>query len=195
MALIAKTRPIMTPAATEPAPSMPNSTSVQSPAVGITQHCFAQTAIALLALLLWPVDLRGQQQHQGLCASVKIVIQQQLILERVGFDARLEISNNDGTDPITDFSAALTFENPALTTNSTPNDASSLFFVQAPTFESVNAVNGEGVIAPTTTAVIHWFIIPKISAGGTSPDGIRYEIGCNLAGKLRGADIPADVML
>src|ERR1035441_2824404 len=195
MALIAKTRPIMTPAATKPAPSMPNSTSVQSPAVGNTRHRFAQTAIALLALLLWPVVLHGQQQHQGLCASVKIVIQQQLILERVGFDARLEISNNDGTDPITDFSATLTFENPALTTNVTPSDASSLFFVQTPTFENVNSVSGDGVIAPTTTAAIHWFIIPKITAGGMSPDGVRYQIGCRLAGKLRGADIPADVIL
>jgi beta propeller repeat protein len=166
--------------------------SVQSPVGANSRPC---SAVVLLALLLGPAMVLGQQQQQGLCANVKIVIQQQLTLERIGFDARLEVSNNDGTDPLTDFSAALTFENPALTTNSTPNDASSLFFVQTPTFENINSVNGDGVIAPTTTATIHWFIIPKITAGGTSPDGIRYQVGCRLAAKLRGADLPVDVML
>jgi hypothetical protein len=171
------------------------SIAVRFPVVGFSRRCLVASTAVLVALLLWPAVLFGQQQHQGLCASVKIVIQQQLTIERIGFDARPEIANNDGTDPITDFSAALIFEDPLLSTNGTVNDASSLFFVQAPTFESVNSVNGDGVIAPTTSAVVHWFIIPKITAGGTSPDGIRYQVGCRLAGKLRGADIPAAVML
>jgi beta propeller repeat protein len=150
--------------------------------------------LSLLFALLGSPTAFGQQQFQGVCAQVKIIIQQQLTMERIGFDARLEISNNDGTDPLTDFSAALTFENPILSTNGTVNDASSLFFVQAPTFESVNSVTGDGVIAPTTTAVIHWFIIPKITAGGTVPDGVLYQVGCRLAAKLRGADLPPEVM-
>lgn len=126
-----------------------------------------------------------------MCAQVKIVIQQQLALERVGFDARLEIANNDGANPITDFSAALTFENPLLSTNGTVNDSSSLFFVRAPTFESINSVSGDGVIAPTTKAIIHWFIIPKPTAGGTTPNGVQFSIGCRLAGKILGQSIPA----
>ena len=148
----------------------------------------------LLLALLAPIQASAQQQFQGLCARVKIVIAQQLTLERIGFDARLEISNNDGSDPITDFSATLTFENPLLSTNGTVNDASSLFFVQAPTFESVNSVSGDGVIGPTTTAVIHWFIIPKPTAGGVTPDGIRYQVGCRLAGKLSGVDLPPEIL-
>jgi beta propeller repeat protein len=150
--------------------------------------------LALFLMLGWNVAAFGQEQFQGVCAQVKIVIQQKLTLERIGFDARLEISNNDGSDPITDFSAALTFENPPLSTNGTVNDASSLFFVRAPTFENINSVSGDGVIAPTTKAVIHWFIIPKPSAGGITPDGIRYLVGCRLAGKLRGVVIPTTVM-
>jgi beta propeller repeat protein len=148
----------------------------------------------LIAAILFPAAAFAQQQFQGVCAQVKIVILQQLTLERIGFDATLQVSNNDGTDPITDFSAALTFENPVLSTNGV-NDSSSLFFVQSPTFDSVNSVSGDGVIAPTTTATVHWFIIPKISAGGTSPDGVRYRVGCRLAGKLRGVDIPPSVLL
>ena len=145
------------------------------------------------ALFLWPIHGFCQQQFQGLCAPVKIVIQQELTLERIGFEARLEIGNNDAQEPITDLSAALTFENPALSTNGI-HDASSLFFVRAPTFSSVNSVGGDGVIAPGSTAVITWFIIPKIAAGGTSPDGIRYRVGCQLAGRLKGVIIPSEVM-
>lgn len=144
-----------------------------------------------LALLSVCVTTLGQEQFQGVCAQVKIVIQQQLALERIGFDAELQIANNDGANPITDFSAALTFENPQLSTNGTVNDSSSLFFVRAPTFENINSVGGDGVIAPTTTAIIHWFIIPKPSAGGTTPDGVQYRIGCRLAGKMLGVSIPA----
>jgi beta propeller repeat protein len=156
---------------------------------------FAATTGCLLAALSLPRASQAQQQFQGVCSQVKIVIQQQLTIERIGFEATLEVSNNDGEDPITDFYAALTFENPALSTNGVVNDASSLFFVQSPTFESVNGVSGNGVIGPTTKAVIKWFLIPKISAGGSSPDGVRYKIGCNLGGKLRGVQIPSDVML
>ncbi len=152
-------------------------------------------ALGLVVTLFCGAPARAQQQQQGLCARVKIVILQELALERVGFEATLEITDNDGDDPITDFYASLTFENPQLTTNSVPNDASPLFFVRAPTFESVNGVNGDGVIAPTTKAVIRWFIIPKPTAGGTTPDGIRYKVGCRLAGKIRGVDIPSDVLL
>jgi beta propeller repeat protein len=155
----------------------------------------ALLACCLSALFLSPAEIFAQQQQQGVCAQVKIVIQQELTLERIGFDASLEVSNNDGTDPITDFSADLTFSNPLLSTNGVVDDSSSLFFVQAPTFESVNSVAGDGVIAPTTTARVHWFIIPKTTAGGMSPDGIRYMVGCRLAGKLRGVVIPPDVMV
>lgn len=149
--------------------------------------------VGLLAALVQPIS--AQQQQQGLCARVKIVILQELALERIGFEATLEVTNNDGEDPITDFAAALTFENPILTTNATSNDASPFFFVRAPTLESVNGVNGDGVIAPSAKAVVRWFIIPKPTAGGTTPDGIRYKVGCRLAGKMRGVDIPSEVLL
>ena len=135
----------------------------------------------------------AQQQFQGLCAQVKIVILQELTLERVGFEATLEVTNNDGEDPITDFLAELTFENPLLSTNQMKNDASELFFVRAPTLENVNSVNGDGSIGSTRKAVVKWIIIPKISAGGTSPNGVRYRVGARLSGKLNGVEIPSDL--
>src|SRR5260370_25932123 len=89
--------------------------TLQSPPAGLKCGCWSKALCCLLiAASLCPTAVFGQQQFQGVCAQVKIVILQQLTLERIGFDATLQVSNNDGTDPITDFSAALTFENPVL---------------------------------------------------------------------------------
>lgn len=143
--------------------------------------------------LCWAMLMQAQPAN-SLCARVKIVILQELTLERVGFEATLEVTNNDGEDPITDFTAQLTFENPALSTGDQPNDASPLFFVRTPTIENISAVDGSGVIGPTKKAVVKWFIIPKITAGGRDPNGIRYKVGCTLAGRMRGVQIPAEVL-
>jgi len=136
----------------------------------------------------------GAQQYQGLCARVKIEILQELTLERVGFLATLEITNNEGDADITDFSAMLTFENPRLSAEGNPNDASALFFVQPPELEGIDAIDGTGIIPPTKTAVIKWFIIPKIAAGGTDVSGIRYRVGAKLAGSIYGQEIAPEVL-
>lgn len=147
--------------------------------------------LGALALLLGASGAFAQQQFQGWCARVKIEIEQELTLERIGFEATLTVTNNDGEDAITDFFAELTFEDP----ENPGEDASDLFFVQPPEIQSVSSVDGDGVIQPTRTAVVRWFIIPKIAAGGEDPRGREYRVGCRLAGKLGGADIPEDNMI
>jgi hypothetical protein len=151
--------------------------------------------LVVALLCLGAVAGPAQQQFQGVCSRVKMVIEQELTLERIGFEALLEVTNNDGEDPLTDFSASITFQFADTTTNGTAGaDASALFFVRAPTLESINAIDGSGVIGPTKKAVVKWFIIPKIAAGGTSPQGVRYRVNCNLAAKIRGAPVPQEVM-
>jgi beta propeller repeat protein len=144
--------------------------------------------VFLLCFLSGP--LHAQQQFQGLCSRVKMQIQQELTTERVGFEATLEVTNNDGADPITQFSAELTFRDPE-----TGNNAADRFVVQPPTFENINRIDGTGVIGATKKAVVKWFIIPKISAGGTNPQGKQYAVGARLAGKMRGENLPADSLL
>ena len=41
--------------------------------------------ILVLGLLSWARFVSAQEQQSGLCAQVKMVIQQQLAIERVGF--------------------------------------------------------------------------------------------------------------
>ncbi len=143
-----------------------------------------------LAVLLVASPLAdAQQQFQGWCAQARIEIEQELTLERIGFEATLEVTNNAGEDAITDFFAELTFKDPE-----DGSDASDLFFVRDPELQFVNRVDGDGVIQPTRTAVIRWFIIPTIDAGGTDPRGREYLIGCDLGGKLGGVEIPRENM-
>lgn len=148
-----------------------------------------------LAVWLWPMALVAQQQTSGLCAPVKLVLSQNLTLERIGFQATLKITDNDPNNPITGFAANLTFENPALTTNGVLNDSSSLFFVQPPKFENISDISGNGVIQPGQTATITWFLIPTVNAGGTTPFGIQYNVGANLSGQINGVTIPSSSML
>lgn len=169
-------------------------TSTPNRAMHMLNNSFMKRFFCTILALLITGSGYAQQQFQGLCSRVRIVIEQELTLERIGFEARLEVTNNDGQDPITDFFASLTFQTTANGTNAGGADASSMFFVQAPTFESINGVDGNGVIGPTTKAVVRWFIIPKVAAGGMSPEGLRYNVGCTLSGKIRGSVIPTDVL-
>jgi beta propeller repeat protein len=155
---------------------------------------FAARALASLALLcLAPASLPGQQQFQGTCARVKIEILQTLTTERIGFEATLEITNNESEEALTDFSAELTFESESAEDGI--QDASHLFFVRQPTLTNINRIDGTGVVSPTQTAVVRWFIIPKPTAGGTKPNGIFYRVGCKLGGKMAGVDIPQEDIL
>jgi beta propeller repeat protein len=153
-----------------------------------------RTLLLLILILVMSGVGRAQEQYQGLCAQIKIVISQDLTLERVGFLATLQITDNDSTDPIMDFAANLTFENPLLSSNGVVNDSSSMFFVQPPTLQNVTAVDGTGVIAPGATATVSWFIIPTVNAGGMTPQGILYNIGAMLGGSIHGVPIPATTL-
>lgn len=149
--------------------------------------------LGFLACLL-PTALRAQQQFQGVCASVKIEILQELATERIGFEATLEVTNNDGADPITDFYAELVFIDPEGGAEEEGEVVNDLFWVRQPDLRDVNRVDGSGVIGPTKKAVAKWFIVPKLGAGGTDPNGKEYQVSCNLGGKLAGIEIPDEVM-
>jgi len=148
--------------------------------------------VLLMFMLLQNTGLQAAQQFQGLCSYVKIEILQELALERIGFLATLEITNNEGDASITNFSAGLTFEINDVDGNIV--DVSDKFFVQPPTVTGISDVDGTGIIAPAQTATISWFIIPKISAGGKSVDGLQYKVGAQLAGSLYGEQLAPEIL-
>ncbi len=145
-----------------------------------------------LLLILVSLNTHAAQQFQGLCSYISIEIQQQLTLERVGFLATLEVTNNEGDAVITDFSSALTFSQ--IDSEGNEIDASGLFFVQPPELTGISGIGGAGLIQPGETAIVSWFIIPKTTAGGDSPVGVKYSVGAQLAGSLYGAEIDPEVL-
>lgn len=145
-------------------------------------------------LLLGTGTLQAAQQYQGLCSYVKIEILQELALERIGFLATLEITNNEGDASITDFSAALTFLQQSTAPDYEVSDAADLFFVQPAELEGITAIDGTGIIRPGETATVRWFIIPKITAGGTEPSGLQYSIAANLGGSIYGMQIAPEIL-
>ncbi|MCB1739338.1 MAG: hypothetical protein KDK91_03150 [Gammaproteobacteria bacterium] len=149
--------------------------------------------VLILLLALLSGHAQAQRQGLGLCSVVKMEILQELALERIGFLATLEVGNNEIDASLTDFSAELNFSYLDPATGEVV-DASDRFFVQPPTLNGISSIDGGGIIKPGETAVVEWFIIPKISAGGTTPEGLRYSVGANLAGSLLGSPLDPEVL-
>jgi beta propeller repeat protein len=159
---------------------------------------FAWTRLWVLAsclFLLGTEKVEAAQQYQGLCSYVKMEILQELALERIGFLATLEVTNNEGDASITDFSAMLTFEQQPLSPGDGASEASGFFFVQPPELEGITGIDGSGIIRPGETAIIRWFIIPKITAGGTEPVGLQYNVGAQLGGSIYGMQIAPEILI
>lgn len=136
---------------------------------------------ALGPALLAAGSARGAQQ--SFCAEVQMVIEQTLTLERQAFDAHMRIRNGIqafSLDQIkVDVTVTDTNGNPVTITSNAQN-TNATFFIRIDTLDNVSNIGGTGVIAPGTTADIHWLIIPSASAGGKTSAGVRYQVGADL---------------
>jgi len=139
------------------------------------------TATWLSLALLAGLGAYAIAQSNALCAVVKLEISQQATLEREAFDAHLNISNNLPTSPLTNVKVQMFFK------DASGNPADSMFFVKVGTITGVNAVDGTGVVQSSSTADIHWLIIPSTGAGGSTPAGQRYAVSALISGMSNGA--------
>lgn len=95
----------------------------------------------------------------GVCANVRISIQQELTLTRIGFEARLEVSN-DGSFPLEDISVSLRinpFEN-------ITEDATSLFVIDSAELDGITDIDGSGSLGAQTSGRATWLMIPLTEA-------------------------------
>jgi hypothetical protein len=132
---------------------------------------------ALAALALGVRTLRAQAT---VCAEVKLEILQEATLEREAFDASLKINNNLPDKPFTKLKVLVFVKND----NGQPAD--SAFFIKVSTLSNTNAVDGTGVVQSSSTAEIHWLIIPSTGAGGSLPGGKRYSVKASITGESDG---------
>lgn len=144
----------------------------------------AMTLAATAALLLPALQAHAQET---VCARVKIEIKQELTLERQAFDAEMKISNQLDGASLTDVSVVVNVTDelgmPVQVTDD-PNNLNAKFFIRVSGKENIAAVDGTGVVAPSSTATIHWLLIPAPGSAGNSPLGKKYLVGARLTYKF-----------
>ncbi|MET0028822.1 MAG: Ig-like domain-containing protein [Candidatus Thiodiazotropha sp.] len=137
------------------------------------------------SLLLTLTDSRADT----VCAQVKIEIKQELTLERQAFDAMMRISNGLDTLPITNVDIQVLFEDEqgnSILASSDPNNTNAKFYIRVDRMEGIANISGQGIVAQSSVAEIHWLIIPAPGAAEGSPSGKLYYVGASLSYTLGG---------
>ncbi len=120
-----------------------------------------QAAIAQLRRIL-------AEPSGGICARVKLKIEQEAVIARDAFRATLDIVNNTGL-PLTNVTVDIIVYRPDGTV------ATDLFGISAPTLADLTGVNGTGRINPASTGSASWNILPSIDAAPVAP--VTYAVG------------------
>jgi YD repeat-containing protein len=135
------------------------------------------------------LSFAGLSQADTVCAQVKIEIQQELTLERQAFDAMMRISNGLDTLPIENVDVEVSFEDEegqSVQASSDPDNTTAKFFIRIDSMDNISDVNGQGSVAPSSAAEIHWLIIPAAGAAEDMPSGKLYYVGATLSYTLGG---------
>lgn len=112
--------------------------------------------------------------QETVCAVTKLELGQEATLEREAFDAHLNLNNP----------TPQALQNLVINVNVTGPDGSPadhLFFIKVKSLAGTANVSGTGVVQSSSTADIHWLIIPSPGAGGTSPIGVVYGIKADIS--------------
>ncbi len=120
----------------------------------------------------------------ALCATVKIEIRQELTLERQAFDAHMRINNGLSDISIENVGVTVLFFDEAgdpVLASSDPDDTNASFFIRLDRMDNIESVDGNGTVAPETSADIHWLIIPAPGASNGLESGTMYFVGATLA--------------
>ena len=134
----------------------------------------------------WLTAVEGQQFEEakklaGICATVKVKIEQELTLTRTGFEARLEVSNS-GNLPLENVSVALRaspYGNATFT-------ATNLFVFDEPILTGISATDGTGTIDADSVGKATWLIIPLTEAAPQLDT--KYDIGGLLQYSIDGVE-------
>jgi PKD repeat protein len=136
------------------------------------------------------------QASEVICTQVKIEIQQEATFARQAFDAHMRINNGLTTIALQDIKIDVLFTDEAgasVRGSSDPNDLDAFFFVRLDTMDNINDVNGNGSVAPATSADIHWLIIPSLRSVEGAPQGALYYVGARLSYTIGGEENVTEV--
>jgi hypothetical protein len=108
----------------------------------------------------------------GVCARVRIRIEQSVVLTRTAFRGSLEIDNGGNSD-ISGIQVSLDFR------DATNGPASDKFFTEGPVVAGMGSVDGRGVLAGGVTGSAVYTFIPTVDAAPDAP--ASYQIGGTLS--------------
>ncbi len=114
------------------------------------------------------IQNQPEKKTQGVCAEVKIEIDQQAVLTRQAFSGTLEVTNGNPNNAISGVSVVLDIRDDA------GNSANDKFFVTAPTVTGVADASGAGVIAAGATGRLQYTFIPTHAAAPTTPTVYQF---------------------
>ena len=149
--------------------------------------------------LLLPLVVLGQD---SVCAKVKMVIEQQLTLERQAFQAKMTISNGLPSDleniditvwvrPVTDNAMRLLQGTTDGLEVYEQEDGVDIFFVRGPE----NSPNGDSNDSLSSLGEVEYeyLLIPTSEAAGENIDGMSYEVGADLTYSVDGRETFVEV--
>ena len=145
----------------------------------------------LLAIISFCIILphSANAADDALCARVKIEIRQELTLERQAFDAHIRINNGLTNISLENVGVNVVFSdedgNP-VPASTDPDSPDALFFITVDSMDNINDVDGAGTVQPSTTADIHWLIIPATGASNGLESGALYYVGATLSYTIGG---------
>jgi len=145
---------------------------------------FKIIALSAMVLMLSTVNPVQAQSQESVCADVRIEIRQELTLERQAFDAFMRINNGLDTLSIDSVDIDVLFEDEdgaPVVASSDPNHPSAKFFITVSSLQGISDIDGAGSVSPSTSAEIHWLIIPAPGAAENTQTGELYTVGARLS--------------
>jgi hypothetical protein len=115
--------------------------------------CCYLSSLLLLSFFLVTASLAADD---SVCARVKIEIQQEVALERQGFDAHMRINNGLTQISLENVKVDVAFSDKdgnTVRASSNPNDTNALFFIKLNSMENIGGVDGTGTAARTPPAI------------------------------------------
>ena len=135
------------------------------------------------------IQFMSEGDGGGVCAHVRLRLEQQAVMTRDAFDATLEIINDSAT-PLENIDIDVQVR------RRSGEDVTELFAVRAPTLKDLSAVDGTGVIVPGATGQATWILVPTTDAAVNGPEeflvsgSLRYrQDGLNINVPLAPATI------
>ena len=122
-----------------------------------------------------PFSIMNETAH----VKVKITIPQYVFMEREAFFFDAAVTNKDFNDEWEDVSLDLNIRQNGTIVND-------MFFVKTPALSGINAINGSGVLSPSSSATAKWLIIPNTGTGGMDTEGENYTISTTISYSING---------